>query len=84
MRKVNWVWIDCNTTLPLNEKNITILNNEKMSCLSRKMSPRLEVYKRLVYESSATNEILMGEIISFTKNIELYAINGFLQYLGVF
>ena len=30
--KLNWVWIDTTTTLPINKKNIKILNNFK-SCL---------------------------------------------------
>ena len=51
INKVNWVWIDCNTTLPLNKKNIKILNNFKkcLVCPERWGRPNdLIVYKKIM------------------------------------
>ena len=51
INKVNWVWIDCNTTLPLNKKNIRILNNFKkcLVCPERWGRPNdLIVYKKIM------------------------------------
>ena len=51
INKVNWVWIDCNTTLPLNKKNIKILNNFKkcLVCPERWGRPNdIIIYKKIM------------------------------------
>lgn len=62
INKVNWVWIDCNTTLPLNKKNIKILNNFKkcLVCPERWGRPNdLMVYKKIMKSLSFKIDAVM-------------------------
>ena len=62
INKVNWVWIDCNTTLPLNKKNIKILNNFKkcLVCPERWGRPNdLMVYKKIMQGLSFNIDAVM-------------------------
>ena len=62
INKVNWVWIDCNTTLPLNKKNIKILNNFKkcLVCPERWGRPNdLIVYKKIMQSLSFNIDAVM-------------------------
>ena len=62
INKVNWVWIDCNTTLPLNKKNIKILNNFKkcLVCPERWGRPNdIMVYKKIMQSLSFNIDAVM-------------------------
>ena len=62
INKVNWVWIDSNTTLPLNKKNITILNNFKkcLVCPERWGRPRdITTYKKIMHSLSFNVDAVM-------------------------
>ena len=62
INKVNWVWIDSNTTLPLNKNNITILNNFKkcLVCPERWGRPNdIAIYKKRMQSLSFDIDAVM-------------------------